>query len=223
MVPVKRLADAKTRLDVGSDGQGPARGDLALAFALDTIHAVLAAGRVARLVVVTSEPSVEAALAGREQVTVVADPGAGLNPALVAGLASLASTHAGPVAVLLGDLPALRPAELDAALGLAGGTPLALVPDAAGTGTTLLTGRRAEALVPRFGPGSCAAHAAGGHVVLDVTDLPTVRQDVDSAEDLEAAVRWGVGAATAHVLARLASQAGAPSVRSGSPPAPGSP
>ena len=78
VVPVKRFAVAKTRLDVD-----PAvRGELALALAADTVAAVLAAELVERVVVVTDEPTAAAA-ARRLGATVVADePDAGLNPAL---------------------------------------------------------------------------------------------------------------------------------------------
>lgn len=197
VIPVKQLDRAKTRLDLGALGAPPlARADLALAFALDTIDAALAATRVDLLVVVTSEPRVLAALRSRSRVRVVADPDGGLDAALRAGVAAAGD---GPVALLLGDLPALHPADLDAALGFAGRYPLAVVPDAEGTGTTLLTARSAGGLVPRFGPGSAAAHEAAGHVRLEAV-AARLRQDVDSADDLVRAAALGLGPATAGVL-----------------------
>lgn len=206
VVPVKDLDRAKTRLDLGALGAPPvARSDLALAFALDTIDAVLAARRVGALVVVTHEPRLLAELSaprGRQGVRVVPDPGGGLDAALSAGVDAAGD---GPVAVLLGDLPALRPADLDAALDLAGELALAVVPDAQGTGTTLLTARSAAMLVPRFGPGSAAAHEAAGHVRLESV-AAGLRQDVDSSDDLVRAAALGVGAATARVLGARRSQ-----------------
>lgn len=194
VVPVKDLGSAKSRLDAPS---GPARAELALAFARDTLAGVLAASTVACVVLVTSEPRmVDAAPAG---VQVVPDPRRGLVAALAAGAAVAGS---GPVALLLGDLPALRPAELEAALTAAADHDRAMVPDAEGTGTTLLAAAGAELLRPAFGPGSRAAHERAGHQVLDAG--PGLRRDVDTAADLAAAVRLGVGPATAAALAALA-------------------
>ncbi len=187
VLPVKSLATAKTRMEV------PGAAELALAFARDTVRAVQAAEHVARVVVVTSEPRLSSVLVG---VQVVADPGGGLISALGAGIAAAGS---GPTAVLLADLPALRPADLDAALVAAADLRWALVPDADGTGTTLLTGQNPAELVPRFGPGSRAAHERAGHVALEVG--ASLRRDVDTPADLAVAVQLGVGPATAAVLA----------------------
>ncbi len=78
-----------------------------------------------------------------------------------------------------------------------------MVPDADGTGTTLLTARAPEALRPHFGPGSRAAHETAGHVVL--ADVGAgLRRDVDTTADLAAVVGLGVGPVTADALARLA-------------------
>ena len=88
-----------------------------------------------------------------------------------------AGRRTGPVAVLLGDLPALRPDDLRAALDLAERHPRAFVADADGTGTTLLTGL--VAFAPRFGAGSAALHESDGHVRLDVPTASTLRRDVD--------------------------------------------
>lgn len=213
VVPVKHLDRAKSRLDVsalpGAAAHRDVRQNLALAFAVDTVEAVVAARRVAAVVVVTSEPRVVDALSRYPQVRFVADQGNGLNGAVRAGVAALAAAHAGPGAVVLGDLPALRATDLDDVLAQAQMHARALVPDTDGSGTTLLTALDIGRLVPRFGPGSRAAHVAAGHHVLTVDGGATVRRDVDSADDLEAAVRLGVGPATAHVLARLARDAGA--------------
>ena len=52
-----------------------------------------------------------------------------------------------------------------------------------------------ESLRPQFGVGSAAAHAASGAAAL-VADA-ALRTDVDTVEDLLAALALGVGAATA--------------------------
>ncbi|WBU39197.1 2-phospho-L-lactate guanylyltransferase [Homoserinibacter sp. YIM 151385] len=195
VVPVKSAALGKTRLDPRED-----RPALARAVALDTIAAAAAADSVERVLVVSGDPLDARVLP--PGVSVLADPGRGLLAAIRAGLAHPGSTPAvgEGIAVLLGDLPALRPAELDAALAAAARHPLAMVRDAEGTGTTLLTARGVR-LEPRFGPGSAAAHAALGHVAVDETAGPGLRRDLDTAEDLAALVGLGVGPATAAVLA----------------------
>jgi 2-phospho-L-lactate guanylyltransferase len=108
------------------------------------------------------------------------------------------------VAVLAADLPALRPAALTRALSAAQRHPRSVVADAGGTGTVLLTAAAGTALSPAFGPGSRERHAA---LAIDLTaELPDddetggLRQDVDTAADLERAIRIGVGPATARVL-----------------------
>lgn len=200
VVPVKG-ASGKARL---AGVEAGLRSALARAFALDTVRAALHADSVRRVLAVTDDDELAGALIGLGaqapgRLTVVPEHRAGgLNPAIDRGLAAAPVGH--PVAVLQGDLPALTPDCLDAALALAAGHPLAVVPDADGTGTVLLTSR-GGALVPRFGPGSCAAHERAGHVVLDVDPASPLRSDVDTAGDLRAAVALGVGPATLAVMA----------------------
>ena len=113
-----------------------------------------------------------------------------------------------PAAVLLADVPALRPDDLSRSLAaaeraLAAGARQAFVPDAEGTGTVLLAAARADRLVPRFGPASASAHAAAGAVRLDL-DLPRLRRDVDSWPALQLAAALGLGPRTAAVLSGAA-------------------
>ncbi|MGY1769804.1 2-phospho-L-lactate guanylyltransferase [Blastococcus sp. SYSU D00813] len=201
VVPAKRLTVAKTRLAPLTGAAGALHEDLVLALLADTVTAALGAAGVADVVVVTDDPRAAALVTGLGARTVPDEPDRGLNPALAHG-ARAARTPA--VAALSSDLPALRPAELAAALraaGAAGPPARCLVADAEGTGTTLLTARAGD-LAPRFGPGSAAAHAAGGAVPL-TGDWPGLRRDVDTADDLAEAVRLGVGRHTAALLPRL--------------------
>jgi 2-phospho-L-lactate guanylyltransferase len=194
VMPVKRLAMAKTRLR----GAVPAaeHDRLVLAMARDTLTAVLACPLVHRALVVTDEPAVVAVLAELGAERVPDQPDAGLNAALARGAAVAATS---PVVALTGDLPALRPHELGAALAALGHRPRGYVPDAAGTGTAMLAAQAGVELGPRFGPGSAAAHAASGAVRLD-GDWPSLRQDVDTAADLAAATALGLGRYTAELV-----------------------
>jgi 2-phospho-L-lactate guanylyltransferase len=194
LVPVKRLAAAKTRLRgaVGAERHEP----LVLAMAQDTVAAALAAPGIAGVLVVTADPLVTAAVTALGAHAVPeSDPG-GLN----AALRHAASAVVGRVAALPADLPALRGDELSAALStLATAAGGGYVPDAAGTGTVLLAAAAGGRLAPRFGPGSAAAQGHGGARRVE-GDWPSLRHDVDTPADLAVAVALGVGPHTSALL-----------------------
>jgi 2-phospho-L-lactate guanylyltransferase len=195
VVPVKRLPAAKTRLyDRRRDRAEHAA--LALALAEDTVAAAAGSPPVARVVVVTDDPDATAAVRRLGAVVVADEPDAGLNPALAHGAQRAWDLAPGDgVAVLSADLPALRGSELAAALGAAERHPRAFVPDAGGTGTTLLTALPGTPLDPRYGDRSRQAHLASGAVEL-AGRWPSLRRDVDTAEDLSAAAALGLGPAS---------------------------
>jgi 2-phospho-L-lactate guanylyltransferase len=209
VVPVKRLTAAKTRLR-GTLTAVP-HDQLVLALAQDTVRAALACPLVAEVLVVTDDPVAAAALVPLGAVTVPDKPDAGLNAAVAYG-AELVARPGRWVAALTADLPALRPDELTAALRAAAppqapraaappetppdaaGAPSrrGFVPDAEGTGTTLLAAPPGVPLGPRFGPGSADRHLASGARRLD-GDWPSLRRDVDTRADLTQASRLGLG------------------------------
>lgn len=193
VVPVKRLGVAKTRLYAAGRPR-PGHEELALALALDTVAAALAAA--GRVLVVTDDPAATSAVRALGAEVVPDEPDAGLNPALAHGAARAARlAPADGIALLSADLPALRPAELAAALEAATAHPRCFVADAGGTGTTLLAARPGVAPDPRYGPGSAAAHRRSGAVEL-TGDWPSLRHDVDTAADLHTAAALGLGPAT---------------------------
>ncbi|MBW9095079.1 2-phospho-L-lactate guanylyltransferase [Microbacterium jejuense] len=198
VVPVKPSARAKSRLEVA----GVARKDLARAIALDTLQAATACDVVAQVVVVTDD----AALA-RESAMI---PGlrfvpegeaAGLDAAVAAGVAAVDPGGRMPRAALLGDLPALRPDDLGEALRAAASLPRAVVADAEGTGSTLVTAAAGQEWTSAFGDGSFARHVALGCAPLEIRDASTLRRDVDTAAQLDAARTLGLGPRTAALLA----------------------
>ncbi|WP_369249421.1 2-phospho-L-lactate guanylyltransferase [Streptomyces sp. R41] len=202
VVPLKPLARAKSRLaDTAADGLRPG---LALAFAQDTVAAALACAAVRDVAVVTDD-----ALAGRELAAlgarIVADePGGGLNAALAHGAGVVRSWRPdSAVAALNADLPALRSAELMRVLDAAAEFPRAFLPDADAIGTTLLAAGPRRELLPAFGTDSRARHRASGAVELRLDAVDSVRQDVDTGDDLRAALALGVGPRTAEAAARL--------------------
>ncbi|TQJ02394.1 2-phospho-L-lactate guanylyltransferase [Amycolatopsis cihanbeyliensis] len=172
---------------------------LVLALAADTVAAAAAAEGVRRLLVVATDPVALAELR-RLGADVVSENGAGgLNAALRRGEAVLrADSPCGVVGALQADLPALRPAELAEALTEASGG-RSFVADRHGTGTTLLLSAPGAPLEPRFGHGSAGAHAASGAVAL-AAPAPSLRGDVDTADDLAHARLIGIGERTAAAL-----------------------
>jgi len=205
VLPVKRLPQAKTRLRGAV--AAVAHEELVVAMALDTIAAVLACPLIGQALVVTGDPDAGTALAGLGAIWVPDEPAGGINAALThgaarAGVLARPGVPAQPallagVVALTADLPALRPAELSAALQaaarLAGaGSFRGYVPDAGGTGTVLLAALGGAPLAPAFGAGSAQAHAASGAVRLD-GDWPSLRCDVDTADDLAVAAGLGLG------------------------------
>jgi 2-phospho-L-lactate guanylyltransferase len=201
VVPVKVLARAKSRL---AGATGPLRPDLALAVAIDTVAAALRCDRVRDVIVVTDDSIAASELNALGARIVPDEPDDGLNPALSYGaeLARLAAPRFG-VGALSADLPALRPAELTRVLDAAARTSTAFVPDAAGVGTTLYAARPDAAFAPAFGTDSRRRHRASGARELTMDDIAGLRRDVDTLDDLRAALALGVGPRTAAVAARL--------------------
>ncbi|MCG5435133.1 2-phospho-L-lactate guanylyltransferase, partial [Micromonospora foliorum] len=178
VVPVKRLAVAKSRLRGALPGVP--HEELALALAADTLRAVLACPAVAEALVVTDDSRVAAAARAAGARVLPDEPAAGLNAAFRHGGAGAA---VGWVAGITAAVPALRPVELAGALLAAqNGRPAVrrFLPDAPGGGTVLLTTPPGVPLDPRFGVGSAVAHAASGALPLD-GDWPSLRRDVDTA------------------------------------------
>ena len=193
VVPVKRLALAKTRLGAYGDDLRQA---LALAFAADVVDAALGCDLVGRVLVITDDPRAAQVLAAIGARIARDSPDAGLNPALTHGANLLRDIDPSfGIATLSADLPALRSADLAATLRQVTTRSRAFVADAAGDGTTLLAAGPGTALQPAYGPSSRRAHLASGAVELPAT--AGLRQDVDTPTDLAIALRLGVGRHTA--------------------------
>jgi 2-phospho-L-lactate guanylyltransferase len=207
VVPVKRLAHAKTRLGLPAAD----RAQLALAMAEDTIRACLATDAVRRVVVVTDEPDGAAMAVAAGAIVVPDEPDAGLNPALRHGARHAAAD--GDVADGVGDgvgvvtvssdLPALRGADLAAVLLAAAAYERAIVADAAGTGTVVYAAANLAEFEPAYGEQSRLAHVAAGAVDLTEHADARLRRDVDTLADLAAARDLGVGPATRRAIDSL--------------------
>lgn len=193
-MPVKPAQAGKSRLEV----PGVDRVTLARAIALDTIAAAAACELVERVVVVTEDGGIPSLALDLPGLRFVPEGDArGLNEAVAEGARAYEQR---PRAALLGDLPALRPADLAEALRAAASVDRGVVADAEGTGSTLVTARAGVWWRTEFGYDSFARHVALGCVPLPVADASTLRRDVDTANQLEAAQILGLGPRTAALL-----------------------
>ncbi|MFI9434996.1 MULTISPECIES: 2-phospho-L-lactate guanylyltransferase [Streptosporangium] len=212
VVPVKTLVAAKTRL---SEAAGPHRAALAVAIACDTVEAALSCPIVTRIVVVTGDPVAAEALGG-VGAHVVGDPEAGLNAALRHGAQeAVRLAPGGAVGALQADLPALRPAELALVLAAAAEFDQAFLPDAADVGTTFYGVRPGVPFTPGFGGESRDRHLRRGAKEICLEGIDSVRRDVDTPDDLRAALALGVGPRTlamAEKIRREPPDGGAPSM-----------
>ncbi|MFC0198417.1 2-phospho-L-lactate guanylyltransferase, partial [Microbacterium arthrosphaerae] len=116
VIPVKRSTQGKSRLDV----PGAERAELARAIALDTIEAAARCELVLQVVVVSDDPALarEAAMIPALRFVPEGEP-RGLDAAVATGMTAIDPAGRMPRAALLGDLPALRPADLADALRVA--------------------------------------------------------------------------------------------------------
>jgi 2-phospho-L-lactate guanylyltransferase (CobY/MobA/RfbA family) len=119
---------------------------------------------------------------------VVADAPGGQGAAIEGAL----SAQSGPVTIVNSDLPCATPEELRR---LSSSAP-AIVPATDGT-TNAIALRDAREFVPLYGPGSAARYREA--LDADPLDLPGLRDDVDTWDDLER-VRTRVGPSTRRYL-----------------------
>ncbi|MBB2975757.1 2-phospho-L-lactate guanylyltransferase [Microbacterium endophyticum] len=194
IIPVKPSAIGKSRLV----GTGIDRMPLARAIALDTITAAAAATEVSRVIVVTDDELIAAECAQMAGVEVVTEaPASGLNAAIARGAAHTDGTHR---AALLGDLPALRAMDLDQALHAALNVDRAVVADAEGTGSTLVTARVGVPWQSDFGTDSFELHRAAGFAPLSLRADSSLRRDVDTLAQLNDAKALGLGPRTRQLV-----------------------
>lgn len=199
IIAVKRLTDAKTRLAVAFDP--PTREALVLAMLTDTVAAAAAVPAVTTITVVTPDEQVAASARrlGARIVVDAAPPGHRdpLNHAITHAERTVADLTAN-IVVLQGDLPALRPEELGAAIDAAGGHQRSFVADRHRSGTAALFAFGVP-LDARFGNDSRERHRRSGAVEL-TGRWPGLRCDIDTPADLAVARRLGVGTSTTAVI-----------------------
>ncbi len=185
LVPVKRLADTKSRLLAQLKPEE--REAFSLAMLRDVIEALLASGSVDMTVVATPDVDVaDAARAAGADALVRDDPG--LNQAIDAAATALAR-EGEAVLVVLGDVAGIVAEDVDSlceALAEQGGRGAALAPSSDGGTSALLRAPR-DVIPSRFGPDSAKRHreaAARAGVPYTEVPLPSLAVDLDVPEDV---------------------------------------
>lgn len=193
VIPIRDPRTGKSRLGAGTDVNA--------AIARDTLTAALDCRSVARVVLVTDRlPWAEDLQISESRMQIVLQRQTGLGPAVAEGIQCAGQ---GAVAVMLGDLPGLTPADLEAGLEAASHLSLGMVADHCGSGTTLITALQATDHRPCFGENSAALHRGIGYQEIELDAVSTLRWDVDTADDLREALRRGTGPATTLAAAQL--------------------
>jgi 2-phospho-L-lactate guanylyltransferase len=189
ILPVKRFANAKQRLDTAL--VGGSRRALAEAMFSDVLTALRRVAAIDEVLVVSADPTAQRIAEGHN-VRVLDDLAeSGQSPAVARGAAYATELGAAQVLCVSSDCPLLDPAELDALLGRPRTAPryAVVVPDRHGTGTNALLISPPDALAPSFGSGSFARHctlAQEAGLAVEVAELDSLALDVDTADDLAA-------------------------------------
>ena len=204
-VPVKDFARAKKRLRARFDDRAVDR--ILRALLGDVLAALADAKRIERVFVRSDDAAVaEAARAGGASVRLrVPDPG--LNAAIDGAAAECSAEGFDAQLVVLGDLPLLAGADIDAVVEAGERSPVVIA--AADDGGTALLFRRPPLAIPaRFGPESASAHEAAArergiaHALWSGLP-PDARIDLDTAEDAARLARSTRASRTRDVLREL--------------------
>ncbi len=175
LIPVKAFHDAKLRLAGALSAED--RATLARAMA-DRV--VTAAGAIP--VAIVCDDDAVAAWASTRRLTVIAEPGLGLNRAVEAGVDHLAATGVTQVIVAHADLP------MATALGwVARFAGVTLVPDRREDGSNVVCVPTGAGFRFAYGPGSFGRHkveARRRDLGLRVVRRPELAWDVDQPDDL---------------------------------------
>jgi 2-phospho-L-lactate guanylyltransferase len=206
VVPFKRFSRAKTRLRTRySDWEV---NEIGRAMLRDVLSALAGPTGVERTVVVTEDPQVAAVASECGVVAHLLDPDPGLNPAIE--LAGREATREGfdAMLVVLGDLPLLGSADVDAIVEAGARHPVVLVASTDG-GTAALFRRPPDRIPARFGEQSASAHAAEARAVgLEPADVPSIgepgRLDLDTLEDADRILELGLPCRTLDLLRKFA-------------------
>ena len=203
LLPVKRLSDAKQRLGDVLDPDDRIRVGTAL---IEDALALCASVDFLTWFVVTEDDEVADAARGRG-LTVVDDPGSGLNDALRVGIDEVGARGAASVTVVPADVPLAFKGDIEDLLDTGATSDVVVVPSERDGGTNALYLRPPGVLQPSFGPSSLRAHidlAEQRGLRCSILNLPRLALDLDTIEDAhEVLKRSRFPSRTSQVLADL--------------------
>lgn len=186
LVPVRRFTEAKSRLAPALSP--PARAALARELFDHVLDTVDAQGQFAGVLVATDGDDVAEAAGARGVLSLRDGPPQGLGRVIDLGLAQLATLNAPRALVLMGDLPLLTSADLDAALEALARFDVVIAPDAEDRGTSALGLSLPAAFPTSFGLWDSfyrhRASALGRALSLTVLRREGLARDVDTPDVL---------------------------------------
>jgi 2-phospho-L-lactate guanylyltransferase len=186
LVPVKQLAEAKTRLAGALDATR--RRELVLAMAHDVLAALVDAKAFSRVVIVSDIPDIERLIAVDGVSAFDPDPIRGLNEELACSADWAYRQGANHVLIVHADLPTLSAKAVRAFLDprLNAGS-LRIAASKEGTGTNMLLSSLPLPVPLQFGKGSLSrfeAAATRHGVALEIRRDPLLAADIDELADL---------------------------------------
>jgi 2-phospho-L-lactate guanylyltransferase len=200
IVPVKRLAEGKSRLAGALGREGAER--LSLAMLEDVVGALRDARGVDVVAVVTPDAAVAEA-AAKAGARALLGPDPGLNESIDRAARELA---ADTTLVVLGDVAGATAADLGALVAALGDrAPAAAIAPSRDGGTAALARRPHGAFASRFGADSANAHRAAARVAgvpCIECSLPSLALDLDDPDDLQAFLSTHGGGTRTRALLR---------------------
>jgi 2-phospho-L-lactate/phosphoenolpyruvate guanylyltransferase len=180
VIPVKPAPQCKQRLSAALDSR--ARRQLVEIMLDRVVEAVRGVHTLDAVHILTSEQSVVPHGAER-----IEDASAEVNAGLAAAARLLCERGAEAMLVLPGDIPLVTSADIEGIVALAAPRGMVLVPDSTRSGTNALLLAPPTLVVPRFGPGSLAAHLRAAFEVgtrAVVHECANVARDIDEPRDI---------------------------------------
>ncbi len=208
LVPFKSFSYAKTRLRSRFSDDEVA--SLGRAMLEDVLHSLVTVPELEAVRVLTDDEQVAEVARATGAAARVSRPDPGLSEVIEAANDEALSAGMDATLVVLGDLPLLRPEDVQVVVRAGERSGVVLVPS--GDGGTAMLLRRPPDLVPaRFGPGSLDEHVAvsrgcGVEPVLIDAIPDAYRLDLDTPEDAARILNSGRSGRTVDVLRKLCSQ-----------------
>ncbi len=207
VVPVKRLADAKSRL--ASELDEAARNELVVAMLEDLLTALREVYDGPVMLVSPEDEYVR--VASRFEAVWERDAGEGYNEAMRHAARTEQVREAGAMLILPADLPGARSSDIARCIEALGDSQV-VVASAVDGGTAALGLRPAQVIAPAFGPQSADRHreaALAASVSLTVLDAPSLAHDIDTLAMLsDAPAEFTPGPATTRFIERHREQLG---------------